>query len=74
VVTESTDKVIRGYELRESLTVRPLKDAPIKTYTRSKIARMSQIDRKTTLRKTAGDKDRSTLVRKPIFDLIMNGV
>jgi hypothetical protein len=69
LVTESTKTYIKGYELRDGNIVRTASKAPIKTYTRSKIAKGLNLrnKQKTNLTKT-------TLVRRPLMNLIEVGV
>lgn len=70
LVTESTRDYIKGYELREGNTVRPASKAPIKTYNRIKIAKGVNL----RTRKQVLDANKSTLVRRPLMDLIESGI
>jgi len=45
VLTEVTDDLIRGYEIREGSTVRKLTEAPIKSFRKDRIALLSQLGR-----------------------------
>lgn len=72
LVIESDRNIITGYELREGSDVRKLAKAPIKSYKRSRIARGNSLRVDSTQRKTLRQK--STLVRKRILDLIENGI
>ena len=71
LVTESTKTYIKGYELRDGNVVRTASKAPIKTYNRSRIAKGMNL--RTEQRKASG-LTKSTLVRKPLIDLIEVGV
>ena len=72
LVVEQTKEYIRGYELREGRIIRVAGKAPIKTYTRSRIARGVSLRVDSPIRKLAPQK--STLVRKPLLDVIESGV
>lgn len=72
LVTNQDEETITGYELREGGKVRPAKYAPIKTFTRSKIAKTSNLRSDNPLRKKSEAK--STLIRKPLLDLIESGI
>jgi hypothetical protein len=71
VTTQDKDS-ITGYELREGSKVRPAKYAPVKTFMRSKIAKTSNLRNSNPLRNNRTTK--STLVRKPLLDLIESGI
>ncbi len=66
LVIESKPKYFRGYELREGSVVRPLKDAPIKTFSRRKIA-----DEKRARNNTA--RRIKTMTRVGLLDLVKTG-
>ena len=66
IVIHSTVSSLTGYELREGSEVRSLREAPVKTYKKAKIAKERQVRHK---KKT----DSSTLVRTQMFDLIKAG-
>lgn len=70
IITENKDKVITGYELREGSLVRSVKEAPIKSYKKSKITKYSQLGRAN--HKTPG-KAKSTLKRLHLLELIEHG-
>lgn len=72
LVTESTRDYIKGYELRDGNVVRTASKAPIKTYTRAKIAKGLNL-RKNKKQKT-GVLNKSTLTRRPLIDLIESGI
>jgi hypothetical protein len=72
VIIKTTEKIITGYELREGSVVRPFKDAPIKSYSRKKIAKIGQIDKRRILRHRLNLK-RTTLVRSDLRELIRYG-
>jgi hypothetical protein len=71
LVIESNKNFIRGYELRDGNMVRVASKAPIKTYNRSKIAKGVNL-RNSSKRGIVSNK--STLVRRPLMDLIESGV
>lgn len=71
LLIESNRKWIRGYELREGMEQRNIKNAPIKTYRRNRIAKYTQLDNRSPKR-MCGNK--STLVRTNYVDLILYGV
>lgn len=70
LLIEVNRRWIRGYELREGSTERTFAEAPIKTYTRKKIATLTQLDSRSPKR---SDVPVSTLVRANYVDLIVNG-
>lgn len=70
LVIESTKTYIRGYELRDGNTVRTAAKAPIKTYCRSKIAKGANLRNS---KKRGLNLTKSTLVRRPLIDLIEVG-
>ena len=72
LVTTSDKESITGYELREGSKIRPAKYAPVKTFARAKIAKTSNLRIDNPLRKNRQTK--STLVRKPLIDLIESGI
>ena len=63
---------ITGYELRESIEIRKLSKAPIKTYRRDRIAKGKNLRLNNPLRKKA--KNKSTLIRKGIMYLLETGI
>lgn len=71
LVIESNRDFIQGYELREGTTVRTAEKAPVKTYLRSKIARGMSLRANNPIRKSSPNK--STLVRRPLIDIIKVG-
>lgn len=76
ILIEQTNDLIVGYEVREGYKTRSIKNAPVKTFKRSRIARVSQIDRKCSLRKRAecgAELDRSTLVREDLASFVKTG-
>lgn len=74
VLIESKPSYIRGYELREGSEIRNFGQAPIKSFSKSKIARIHQLDRRHKARTTAVDQNRTTLQRVAIVDLIKKGI
>lgn len=73
VITEATFEKITGYEIREGSKVRNLKKAPIKSYSRNKIAKVGEIDRRRVLRSKTTNMSMSTLERKTLVDLLREG-
>lgn len=71
LVTEQNRDYIVGYELREGTSVRPACKAPVKTYRRDRIAKGSSLRLDNPLRKLIPNK--STLVRRPLIDIIELG-
>ena len=71
LVVEQTREYLRGYELREGRIVRSAGKAPIKTYSRDRIARGNSLRVDSPIRKSHPNK--TTLVRKPLLDLIETG-
>lgn len=75
LLIESNEKWLRGYELREGSISRKLtKSPPIKTYTRSKIARYDQCDTRLRNRLDQEMLKNSTLKRSTLLELLTNGV
>lgn len=76
LVTESNSKFIRGYEVRTGSTVRelPIVNCPIKTYARSKIAKIAQCGRRLRKRTPKNLHGQITLERKSLFHLLKKGV
>jgi hypothetical protein len=72
LVTESTKDFIKGYELRNGNLVKNAEKAPIKTYKRNKIAKGASLRLDNPMRKLSPNK--STLVRKPLIDIIASGI
>lgn len=71
LITESTSSYIKGYELRDGKEIRTnLSNSPIKTYCRSKIAKGENLRKEN---KKNIDLKKSTLIRKPLLDLIECG-
>jgi len=66
LVIETTNNIIRGYEMREGATIRSFKDALVKSYRKDMIAAGEELRQKS--------KEKTTLKRLPLFDLIENGV
>lgn len=69
LVIESTSRLITGYELREGNNVRPLSEAPIKSYRRQRIAK----DRQVNHRRHSGS-EVSTLKRADLLEVLKSGV
>lgn len=71
LIVEQTRDTISGYELREGRVIRTAGKAPIKTYSRSRIAKGNSLRIDNPIRKLHPNK--STLIRKPLLDLIETG-
>ena len=72
LVIDQNESSITGYELREGNETRPGNKAPVKTYCRSKIAKTSSLRLDNPLRREKTAK--STLIRRPLMDLIESGI
>lgn len=75
IIIEQTNDLLVGYEVREGFETRNVKNAPVKTYKKSKIAKVSQIDRKCVLRRRAegAELNKSTLVREDLASFVKVG-
>lgn len=71
IVIESKPRFLRGYELREGSTIRNLSEAPVKTYTKSKIAKQSQLG---PAKHREPGPEVTTLERLKLIDLLKLGV
>lgn len=77
LIIQATATHIVGYELREGHIVRSFKKAPIKTYLRSKIAKIKNIDKRISLRKNINSEEelnKSTYSRTTLIELFKNGI
>ena len=76
IVVDSTDHSLTGYELREGKITRKLTKAPIKTFLKTRIARVGQVDARRPIRATAKKVQlkNSTLQRESLADFIRQGV
>lgn len=74
LVIENAKNYIRGYELRDGSIVRPATKAPIKTYRKTKIARIGQCGLR--LRKRVHPKlhTNTTFQRVNLLSLVFEGV
>jgi len=72
LVTESNKEYIKGYELRNGNVIYTASKAPIKTYSRKKIAKGINLRAENPLRRKNPTK--STLIRKPLINIIESGV
>lgn len=70
LVIESRPSYIKGYELREGSSTRTLKKAPVKAYSRNKIATFKQLGASNHRR--PGDNS-TTLRRTRLIDLVKTG-
>ena len=73
LITESTPRYIRGYELREGAEVRTFPESPIKTFARSKIAKVGQCGRRLRSRTPQKYHTNSTFQTLPLVDLVKEG-
>lgn len=76
VIIENKPNYLIGYELREGAETRTLKNAPIKTYSKCKIAKIKELDSRRTLKAKASKKDlsKSTLSRLQLIEVVREGV
>jgi hypothetical protein len=76
ILIESTNRYLRGYELREGANARTFNKAPIKTYSKDRIAKIRELDARRILRAKAKshELDNSTLYRSSIVDLVKTGI
>jgi hypothetical protein len=72
LITDSTEYFITGYEVREGALTRPLSDAPVKSYRRTKIARNKNLRVEKRLYLVNGWED-STLKRENLYDYLFTG-
>lgn len=72
LIIESKPKMFVGYELREGRTIRSLKDAPIKSYLKEKIAYTRSLRPDAPLRRK--NPNTSTLQRDKLMGLIESGI
>lgn len=75
IIINQTPNIIVGYEVREGAITRNVKNAPVKSYKKSLIAKVKQIDTRCSLRKKAeGEQlNKTTLIRENLADFIKNG-
>lgn len=71
LIVESTPQLFVGYELREGRTIRNLKNAPIKSYRKDKIACAYSLRSDAPLRRK--NPNASTLQREKLLSLIELG-
>ncbi len=71
LVIESTSQLFIGYEVREGRILRPLKNAPVKSYRKDKIAHTYSLRPDAPLRKK--NPNASTLKREKLLTLIEAG-
>lgn len=71
LIIENKPRFMRGYELREGSTVRSLTEAPIKTYTKSRIAKQSDLGAR---KHREPGPPVTTLQRMKLIDLLKTGV
>jgi hypothetical protein len=75
LVHKETETTITGYELREGDILRKFRNAPIKTFSKDKIAKYGDYCRLRSSKKNAKKScDQTTLERYDLLDLIKNGV
>jgi len=73
LVIESNSRFIRGYELREGSILRSYKNAPVKSYTRAKVARIGQCGRRLRKRVPVQLHGELTLTRLPLKAFVKEG-
>lgn len=71
LIIENKPRFLRGYELRDGSTIRSLSEAPVKTYTKSRIAKHSELG--PAKHREAGPPE-TTLERLKLIDLLKLGV
>ena len=74
LVTESNSNIITGYELREGSDIRPFTDAPIKSFSRGKIASVGECGRRLRARTPKKYHAETTLDRSGLLDLVQAGI
>ena len=74
LVIETTPTLIRGYELRTGSIVRPFNKAPVRSYTRSKIATIGQCGCRLRKRTPKKYHEKTTFSRNGLLDLVKEGV
>ena len=74
--TGANNELLTGYELREGSVVRELKNVPIKSYRKDRIAKVKEIDKRRVLRRAADERrlSRSTMVRQSLRELLQFGI
>jgi hypothetical protein len=71
LIIESHPTYLRGYELREGSVVREMSKSPVKSYSRSKIARESDLGAR---KHRKPGPDITTLKRMTLLDLLKTGI
>lgn len=74
LVIEATSRRITGFELREGSEVRNYRKAPVKSYRRTKIAKVRQCGRRLRKRVDSRLLSKTTLQRVSLVDLVKKGV
>jgi hypothetical protein len=74
LVIESNANYFRGFELREGSETRSFQKAPVKTYTRSKVALIGQCGRRLRKRTPAKLHHQVTLQRISYLQLVKEGI
>jgi hypothetical protein len=77
LIVENNPDIITGYELREGNVVRDnLEKAPIKSYNKSLIAQVKQLDKRRVLRKETPKNrlNNTTLIRRSLDTLVLEGI
>jgi hypothetical protein len=75
LITENHKNYFRGYEMREGSVVRTkISQAPIKSYSKSKIAKIGQCGRRLRKRVPQNMHSQSTYERGRLMDLVTRGV
>jgi hypothetical protein len=73
VLIESTKDYLLGFEVREGNIVRDFSESPTKRYNRKKIAKVKNIDKRRKLKKMVKNENITTLRRKPLINLLVEG-
>lgn len=73
VIENNRDSII-GYEMRQgNVSHTNLQDAPIKTFKKTKIAKVRQLDARRPLRRDTYFEDQSTLTKQSLREYIVEG-
>ena len=73
LIIENTSKLIVGYELREGNDIRSVKNAPIKSYRKDRIAKTRQL-RLENPRRADSTEEVSTYQRETLISLLEYGI
>ena len=74
LITEETPKVIIGYVLRDGANTYPFAKAPIKSFSKDKIAKIKQCGRRLRSRLPQKAQSKTTYQRTDLLKLVQEGV